>query len=318
MGAVITFFLLILIFVLIVAISGIKLVGQAEVMVVERLGKYHRTAERGLNIIIPVLDKPKTIQERLMTKDIDGKLIVREKETNRIDMREQVQDFPKQAVITMDNVSMEVDAVLYYQVMDPVRATYEIANLPYALETLTKTTLRSVIGEMDLDQTLASREDINTKLRTMLDQATDKWGINVTRVEILDIIPPATIKDSMENQMRAERKRRARVLEAQGEKEARILEAQGKRDYEINVAEGLAQSRLKIAEAEAKAIRLVQEALGTDNTAAYLIANKYLEALPKVADGKASKIFLPMETASILGTVGAFAEMLDTEKGTKQ
>src|SRR5690554_3387589 len=204
MGVALFLFMLVLVLLVTVAITGTKLVGQSEVIVIERLGKYHRTAESGLNIIIPILDKPKYIQERLMTKDVDGKIIVRERVTNRIDLREQVQDFPHQSVITMDNVSMNIDAVLYYQVMDPVRATYEIANLPYALETLTKTTLRSVIGEMDLDETLASREEINNKLRTMLDQATDKWGIHVTRVEILDIIPPATIREAMENQMRAE------------------------------------------------------------------------------------------------------------------
>ncbi|MDI9413389.1 MAG: SPFH domain-containing protein [Bacillota bacterium] len=306
--------MLVLVLLVTVAITGTKLVGQSEVIVIERLGKYHRTAESGLNIIIPILDKPKYIQERLMTKDVDGKIIVRERVTNRIDLREQVQDFPHQSVITMDNVSMNIDAVLYYQVMDPVRATYEIANLPYALETLTKTTLRSVIGEMDLDETLASREEINNKLRTMLDQATDKWGIHVTRVEILDIIPPATIREAMENQMRAERKRRARVLEAQGDKEARILEAQGKRDAEINVAEGMAKSRLMIAEAEAKSIETVQSALKTGNASSYLVATKYLEALPQMADGKATKIFLPVETASILGTVGAFAEMLELDK----
>ncbi len=314
MGVALFLFMLVLVLLVTVAITGTKLVGQSEVIVIERLGKYHRTAESGLNIIIPILDKPKYIQERLMTKDVDGKIIVRERVTNRIDLREQVQDFPHQSVITMDNVSMNIDAVLYYQVMDPVRATYEIANLPYALETLTKTTLRSVIGEMDLDETLASREEINNKLRTMLDQATDKWGIHVTRVEILDIIPPATIREAMENQMRAERKRRARVLEAQGDKEARILEAQGKRDAEINVAEGMAKSRLMIAEAEAKSIETVQSALKTGNASSYLVATKYLEALPQMADGKATKIFLPVETASILGTVGAFAEMLELDK----
>jgi len=314
MGVALFLFMLVLVLLVTVAITGTKLVGQSEVIVIERLGKYHRTAESGLNIIIPILDKPKYIQERLMTKDVDGKIIVRERVTNRIDLREQVQDFPHQSVITMDNVSMNIDAVLYYQVMDPVRATYEIANLPYALETLTKTTLRSVIGEMDLDETLASREEINNKLRTMLDQATDKWGIHVTRVEILDIIPPVTIREAMENQMRAERKRRARVLEAQGDKEARILEAQGKRDAEINVAEGMAKSRLMIAEAEAKSIETVQSALKTGNASSYLVATKYLEALPQMADGKATKIFLPVETASILGTVGAFAEMLELDK----
>jgi regulator of protease activity HflC (stomatin/prohibitin superfamily) len=202
-------------FVIIFVASGLKIIPQAETRIIERLGKYNRTLESGVNIIIPVFDKPRSIFWRYRVTDVSGDDIVTQRMTKKIDLREQVFDFPRQNVITKDNVTIEIDAMLYFQITDPVKSTYEIANLPNAIEKLTQTTLRNVLGELDLDECLVSRDIINTKLRAILDEATDKWGVKVNRVELQDITPPPEIQKAMEQQMRAERDRRASILEAE-------------------------------------------------------------------------------------------------------
>ncbi len=310
-------------FVLIFAIAGFKIVQQSEVMIIERLGKYSRTLHSGINIIWPVIDKARAITWRYVIEGIDGQKYIRFKQKYKIDMRETVYDFPKQNVITKDNVNVEINALLYFQIMDPVKAVYEIQNLPDAIEKLTQTTLRNVIGELELDETLSSRDTINTKLRTILDEATNKWGVKVNRVELQDINPPDDIKEAMEKQMRAERDRRAAVLEAEGLKKAKILEAEGIRESEIKKAEGKkqseilqaegqAQAKIRIAEAEAEAIRLVTKAIEEKGDPVnYLIASKYLESLKEMVSGKENKtVYLPYEASGILSSLGGIKELL--------
>jgi regulator of protease activity HflC (stomatin/prohibitin superfamily) len=305
--------------------KGVRIVQQAQTMVVERLGKYHRTLESGINVIIPVMDRPREIDWTQSVITPKGVSFERRFKTERIDLRETVYVFPSQTVITKDNVLVEIDALIYFQITDPVRAVYEIANLPDAIEKLTQTTLRNVIGEMDLDQTLASRDVINSKLRAILDEATHKWGGKVNRVELRDINPPRDIRDAMEKQMRAERDRRAVILTAEGDKQSRILQAEGIRQSEINkaegdkqaailAAEGTANARLKVAEAEAQAIRMVTEAVrgsGAD-PAQYLIAVRYIEALKDMVTSPQSNkvIYLPYEATGVLSSLGGIKELL--------
>jgi len=240
-----------------------------------------------------------------------------------------VYDFPRQNVITKDNVAIEINALLYFQITDPVKAVYEIANLPDAIEKLTQTTLRNVIGELDLDETLASRDTINAKLRAILDEATDKWGVKVNRVELQDINPPKDIKEAMEKQMRAERDRRAAILEAEGLKRSKILEAEGFREAEINkaegekkakilTAEGEAEARIKVAQAEAEAIMKITKTISASkgDPANYLIAVRYIEALKEMVSGKENKVvYLPYEATGILSSIGGIKDMLE---GIKQ
>ena len=311
------------IFIVVFVMMGIKIIRQSETMVIERLGRYHRTLSSGINIIWPIFDKPRPLEWKFIKTDVDGKTFVRKEITNRIDLRETVYDFPKQNVITRDNVVIQINALLYFQITDPKRAVYEIANLPDAIEKLTQTTLRNIIGELDLDHTLASRDTINNKLRVSLDEATDKWGVKINRVELQDIIPPDDVKDTMEKQMRAERDRRASILEAEGKKQSQILEAEGARQAEINTAEGLKQSlilkasgeaeaRIKVAEAEAEAVAKVTRAIrdaGGDPTK-YLIALKYIETLKEMVSGKDNKVvYLPHEATALLGSVGSLRDM---------
>jgi regulator of protease activity HflC (stomatin/prohibitin superfamily) len=310
-------------FVLIFVMSGLKIVRQSEVIIIERLGKYNRILQSGINIIWPIVDRPRDITWRYIIETYEGK-IVNFKQKSRIDLRETVYDFPKQNVITKDNVGVQINALLYFQIMDPVKAVYEIENLPDAIEKLTQTTLRNVIGELELDETLISRDTINTKLRTILDEATNKWGVKVNRVELQDINPPRDIVDAMEKQMRAERDRRAAVLEAEGLKKAQILEAEGARESEINRAEGdkqsdilraegIAQARIKVAEAEAEAIKLVTEAIESDGSdpVQYLIANKYLETLNEMVSGQDNKtVYMPYEATGVLSSLGGIKELL--------
>jgi len=312
-------------FVLIFAVAGFKIVQQSEVVIIERLGKYSRTLTSGINIILPIIDKPRDITWRYVVEGIDEKKHIHFKQKSKIDMRETVYDFPKQNVITKDNVNIQINALLYFQIMDPVRATYEIENLPDAIEKLTQTTLRNVIGELELDESLSSRDTINTKLRTILDDATNKWGVKVNRVELQDIAPPADIMQAMEKQMRAERDRRASVLEAEGQKRAKILEAEGIKESEITKAEGQkqsdilkaegqAQARIKTAEAEAEAIKLVTSAINTKNgdPINYLIATKYIETLQNMVSGKDNKtIYMPFEATGVLSSLGGIKEMLN-------
>ena len=314
--------------VVIFTVKGFKIIQQAETAVIERLGTYNRTLNSGINIIWPIIDKIRQIEWKMITETMDGQTIVRKQKVSRIDLRETVYDFPRQNVITKDNVVIEINALLYFQITDPVRAVYEIANLPDAIEKLTQTTLRNVIGELDLDETLSSRDTINSKLREILDEATDKWGVKVNRVELQDINPPADIKAAMEKQMRAERDKRAAILEAEGLKTASILEAEGIRQSDINkaegnkqakilMAEGEAGARIKVAQAEAEAINKITEAISASkgDPANYLIAVRYIEALKEMVSGKDNKvIYLPYEATGILGSIGGIKDMFDGAK----
>ena len=312
-------------FVIFFAVKGFLIIQQSETMVIERLGRYHRTLSSGVNILWPLFDKPRQIEWRYVQTDQAGKQIIRKVNVKRIDLRETVYDFPRQSVITRDNVVTEINALLYFQITDPVKAVYEIANLPDAIEKLTQTTLRNVIGELDLDETLTSRDTINSKLRAILDDASDKWGVKINRVELQDISPPPEIRGAMEKQMRAERDRRAAILEAEGLKQASILEAEGAKAAEINKAEGLkqarilvaegeAQARVKVAEAESSAIRMVTEAIAGSkgDPATYLIAIRYIEALKEMVSGQNNKIvYVPYEATAILGSIGGIKDMLE-------
>jgi len=318
---------LIAILAIVFVLQGIKIVQQSETIIIERLGKYQSTLKSGLNIIIPFIDKPREILWRYSTEGPLGNILIRYIKESRIDLREAVYDFPKQNVITRDNIVTEINALIYFQIMDPIRAVYEIANLPQAIEKLTQTSLRNVIGEMDLDDTLSSRDTINTKLQEILDDATNKWGVKVNRVELQDINPPMDIREAMEKQMRAERDKRATILEAEGTQQAQVLEAKGKRDADISiaegerkstilVAEGVAAARVAIANAEAEAIKVVTSAIDkTGDPVNYLIAMKYLESLKEMTSGKDNKVvYMPYEATGILSSVGGIKDLL-TSKG---
>ncbi|HVF40989.1 MAG TPA: SPFH domain-containing protein [Gemmatimonadaceae bacterium] len=304
-----------------VATKAFKIVGQAEVMVVERLGRFHRVARSGLNILVPFVEVPRTIDVRYFESDVTGVKRVTAGHTSRIDLREQVLNFPSQPVITKDNVTIDIDAVIYYRVADPQKATYSVQNLPYALETLTRTTLRNIVGEMELDSTLGSRDVINKRMREVIEEASIGWGVDVTRVELQAIEPPRDIQQSMELQMRAERERRAAVtnaeagkraaiLEAEGVRESQVRRAEGEKDAAILRAQGLATARLAMAEAEAAAITRIASSLPEGQAAMYLLGMKYLEALPTLAQGKNSTIFLPAEAAGVMGAIGGLRELV--------
>jgi regulator of protease activity HflC (stomatin/prohibitin superfamily) len=308
-------------FVVLVLIKTVKIIGQADVMVVERLGRFNRIARSGLNLLIPFIERPKAIDVRYFDADVSGIKRITSGSTTRIDIREQVLNFPSQPVITKDNVTIDIDAVLYYRVVDPQKATYSIQNLPYALETLTRTTLRNIVGDMELDQTLASREMINRMMREVIEDAAIGWGVEVTRVELQAIEPPREIQQSMELQMRAERERRAAVTQAEGGKRAAILEAEGVRESQIRRAEGekeaailraqgLAEARLAMADAESEALRRVAVALPESQASMYLLGMKYLEALPQLAQGRGSTIFLPAEASGVMGALGGLRELV--------
>src|SRR5215208_3032273 len=313
--------LVILLLAMFVGTSSLKIVGQAEVMVIERLGKFNRIARSGLNILIPFVERPKSIDVRFFEADVNGVKKITAGSTSRIDLREQVLNFPSQPVITKDNVTIDIDAVLYYRIADPVKATYSVQNLPYALETLTRTTLRNIVGEMELDQTLASRDQINQRMREVIEEASIGWGVDVTRVELQAIEPPRDIQQSMELQMRAERERRAAVtnaeatkraaiLESEGVREAQVRRAEGEKDAAILRAQGVATARLAMAEAEAETIRRIAEALPEGQAAMYLLGVKYLEALPKMTEGAGTTIFLPAEATGVMGAIGGLRELL--------
>src|SRR3954447_14833125 len=284
-------------FALSIIAAGVKIIGQAEVMVIERLGRFQRVGRSGLNLLIPFVERPRPIDVRYIEADVSGMKRITSGTTSRIDLREQVLNFPSQPVITKDNVTIDIDAVLYYRIADPQKATYAVQNLPYALETLTKTPLRNIVGDIELDQTLASRDMINTRMREVIEEASIGWGVDVTRVELQAIEPPRDIQQSMELQMRAERERRAAVtnaeatkraaiLESEGVREAQVRRAEGEKDAAILRAQGLATARLAMAEAEAAAIERIASALPEGQAAMYLLGMKYLEALPTLAQGK--------------------------------
>lgn len=307
--------IVIVVCILLFAKMALVIIPQSETRIIERLGRYHATLKPGVNIIIPFVDRAKDIVAM-----VRGRYVY----TNNIDLREQVYDFPKQNVITKDNVQTEINALLYFQIVDPFKAVYEINNLPNAIEKLTQTTLRNIIGDMELDQTLTSRDIINTKLRAVLDDATNKWGIKVNRVELQDIIPPASVLQAMEKQMQAERDKRATILNSEGTKQAQILQSEGEKQAKINraeaekqqailLAEGEAQARIRKAEAEAQAIDRITEAVGkTTNPANYLLAKNYIAMMKEVASGdKAKTVFLPYEASNLMGSLGGIKELFN-------
>lgn len=313
---------LVVVLVIVTIAKGFVIVSQGETMVIERLGRYHKTLKSGINIIIPFIDKPRSIYWRTSSTDRGDNKITPTKLVSRIDLREQVYDYPKQNVITKDNVNIEIDALLYFQITDPMKAVYEVADLPNAIEKLTQTTLRNVIGELELDESLSSRDTINSRLTSILDNATDKWGVKVNRVELKDITPPKEIRETMEKQMRAERDRRAAILLAEGEKQSKILEAEGFKASEINKAEGdktanilraegEADAKVKRANAEAESIKAVTEAFGNAEAASkYLVAMRYLDTLPTITQGKDDKlVFMPYEATGVLSSLGSMKEM---------
>ena len=298
-----------------------RVVGQAEVMVIERLGRFNRIARSGLNILLPFVERPRAIDVRYAMSDPSGAKRLVSGSTTRIDLREQVLNFPSQPVITKDNVTIDIDAVLYYRIADPQKATYAVQNLPFALETLTRTTLRNIVGEMELDSTLASRDQINKRMREIIEEASIGWGVDVTRVELQAIEPPRDIQQSMELQMRAERERRAAVTNAEASKRAAILEAEGVQQSQVSRAQGeseaavlrakgQAQARLVMADAEAQAIQRIGAAMPATDVALYLLGLKYLEALPALTQGKGSTIFLPAEASGVMGALGGLRELM--------
>jgi len=306
MGIWLAAFLAVVVLIFIYFAMAVKIVQQHEQGLVERFGRYRKTLDPGLHLIVPLVDA-----------------------IRRVDMREQVVDVPPQEVITKDNVVVTVDAVVYYQATDPVKLKYNVANFIVAATKLAQTNLRNVVGDMDLDDALTSRDTINAQLRAILDEATDVWGTRVVRVEIQRIDPPADVTDAMHRQMKAERDRRALVTEAEGEKRSQILRAEGIKESRILEAEGQAEAikqvaeaekfqKLTVAEGEGQAIERVFAAIHNGDPTADLIAIRYLTALTDVANGQATKIFLPMELSGILGSVGAIGEIFNGERGDSQ
>jgi regulator of protease activity HflC (stomatin/prohibitin superfamily) len=304
---------------LVIAVKTIKIVPQATVMLIERLGRFSRVASSGLNIIVPFIDKPRAVYWTNMRGGLAS-----------IDLREQYIDLPPQPVITRDNVTIHVDSVVYWQITDPVKAVYEMNDLIGGIVQLTITGMRAVMGDMDLDHTLSQRDQINAKLRLILDEATDKWGVKVTRVDVKNITPPEDVRVTMEKQMTAERNRRALVLQAEGERQASITRAEGEKQAAVTrsegekqsailQAEGLAQARLRQAEAEAQAIAQVANAMEEHgNPAQYLMTIRYIESLRDMTKSNNAKvIFMPVETSSMLSSIGTIKEML-AETGGKR
>ena len=301
------FLIVILVIIAIIAFKSIKVVNQSEVYIIERLGKYYKTAEAGLTLILPFIDRVSSV----------------------VLLKELTMDIPPQGVITKDNVTINIDTVVFYQITDPEKSVYEIANLKKGIEYLAITTIRDIVGKMDLDETFGSRDNINFQLRSILDEATDKWGCKINRVEIKDINPPADIRDAMEKQMNAERNKRALILEAeaqkqsditvaQGKKEAAILEAEAESEAKIRRAAGEAKAIKEVAEAKAKEIAMVYSAIKDANPDDKLVQLKSLEALKEVANGDANKIFIPFEATSALSSLGAMKEIVKDEKKSKK
>ena len=295
--------IILLIILIVLAVMSIKIVRQSEVYIIERLGKFHKIADAGLTIIIPFIDHVRSI----------------------VSLKQQTMDIPPQGVITKDNVTITIDTVVFYKVTDPAKAVYEIKNLKKGIEYLAITTIRDIVGKMDLDSTFSSRDAINDKLRVLLDEATDQWGCKIDRVEIKDITPPADIRDAMEKQMNAERNKRALILQAEGErqsaitlaegkKEAAILEAEADRESRIRRAAGEAEAIKKVAEAKAEEVHMVYDAIMRAKPDEKLVQLKSLEALKEVANGEANKVFIPFEATSALSSLGAAAEMFKNDK----
>ncbi|MCI8761110.1 MAG: SPFH/Band 7/PHB domain protein [Clostridia bacterium] len=301
------FLLVLLIIILIIAAMSIKIVKQSEVYIIERLGKFYKVADAGLTIIIPFFDHVRSV----------------------VSLKQQTMDVPPQGVITKDNVTITIDTVVFYQITDPAKAVYEIQSLKKGIEYLAITTIRDIIGKMDLDETFSSRDGINNQLRVVLDEATDRWGCKIDRVEIKDITPPADIRDAMEKEMNAERNKRALILEseaqrqsaitiAEGKKQAAILEAEADKEARIRRAAGEAQAIREVADAKAKEIQMVYDAMKKANPNDTLVQLKSLEALEEVAKGDANKIFIPFEATSALSSLGAIKEVVSDKKVTKK
>ena len=287
-----------IIFLLLVIISNIKIVPQAHAYVVERLGAFHAAWGTGLHITIPFIDRI----------------------AKKVSLKEQVIDFPPQPVITKDNVTMQIDTVVYFQITDPKLYAYGVENPISAIENLSATTLRNSVGELELDHTLTSRDVINSKIRVILDEATDPWGIKVNRVELKNIIPPREIQDSMEKQMKAERERRAKILDAEGEKRSAILIAEGEKESAVLRAEAVKETKIREAQGEAEAILSVQRAMADAiklmneaHPSEQVIALKSLEAFQAAADGRATKIIVPSNIQSLAGLAASVKEVFDTE-----
>ena len=298
-------------FLLLVLSKATYIVNQAEVILIERLGKYHTTLTSGIHFVVPFIDVPRRTLWTFLHQLQGGRGVHRSfRYIDRIDLREAVYDFPKQNVITKDNVTMEINALLYYQITDPKFAIYEVADLPQAIEKLTQTTLRNVIGSLDLDESLTSRDQINEKLRIILDEATDKWGVKVNRVELQEVNPPLDIRNAMEKQMRAERDRRALILEAEGTKRAAILTAEGDRGARIAEAEGQSKARLLVANAEAEAIERIQKAVPGADPLPYMVALNYIKAMPELLKGKEGKtVVVPYEASGVLSSLSTIKEL---------
>ena len=297
------FFIILLIIILVIVITCVKIVPQAEAIVIERIGSYFETWGNGLHLKIPFIDRV----------------------ANRVTLKEIVRDFVPQPVITKDNVTMQIDTVVYFQITDPKLYTYGVENPLTAIENLTATTLRNIIGELELDQTLTSRDIINAKMRSILDEATDPWGIKVNRVEVKNIIPPRDIQEAMEKQMRAERERREKILQAEGEKKSSILIAEGEkesailraeasRESQIRVAEGEAEAMLKLRQAEAEGIRILREAKADKS----VLTLKSFEALTNMANGQATKIIVPSDLQNVATLATTVEEMFKEPKNTNQ
>lgn len=301
---------------IVLILKGVYIVNQNQTIVIERLGSFNKLLTSGPNFVIPFVDAPRPI------KWVDHGMIFL---TSRIDLRESVLDIPEQSVITKDNVSINIDAIMYIQITDPFKATYEIENLPSAVAQLAQTSLRNVIGEMDLDSTLGSRDMINSKLKIILDEATDKWGTKVNRIELRNITPPRDIQQAMEKQMQAERERRAKVLEAQGDKESRIARSEGQKIEQINHAAGAKEAEVLRADGEAMAVErvakakmdaimlLAQATKSTELATQFLIANSYIEAFQKFTAQPGDKVFIPYEASTALGSLGSIKELLMPE-----
>ncbi len=311
--------LVIVIGVLTVLFKTIKIVPQSSVLLIERLGRFHKVAASGLNIVVPFFESPRAVYWTNVRPGLTS-----------IDLREQYIDLPPQPVITRDNVTINVDSVVYWMITDPIKAVYEINDLVGSLVQLTITGMRSVMGEMDLDHTLSNRDQINSKLRLILDEATDKWGVKVTRVDVKNINPPEDVRITMEKQMTAERNRRALILQAEGDKQAAITRAEGEKQASITrsegekesailQADGAAQARMKSAAADAQAIAQIAQAIGNpEQTTQYLITSRYIESLRDMTKTNNAKvIFMPMETSSMLSSIGAIKEVF-AETGEKK
>ena len=289
------FVVILIVFLLAIIVANIKIVPQAHAFVVERLGAFHASWGTGLHVKIPFIDRI----------------------AKKVSLKEQVIDFPPQPVITKDNVTMQIDTVVYFQITDPKLYAYGVENPISAIENLTATTLRNIIGEMELDHTLTSRDVINSKIRVVLDEATDAWGIKVNRVELKNIVPPKEIQDSMEKQMKAERERRAKILDAEGEKRSAILIAEGEKESAVLRAEAVKETKIREAQGEAEAVLTVQRAMADAiklmneaNPSEQVIAIKSLEAFEKAADGKATKIIIPSNIQSLAGLATSLKELV--------